>query len=68
MTKFLATNWKKSYLSLAVWLPVITYTGNAFVEAVVKEQFIPAPYVPVVLLVTGLIGKAIKQRSLSGDL
>ena len=60
----LINNWQKMYRSLAVILPTLAVFLLAIADAAMQTQLIPIEYMPVVVAVTGFIGRIIKQPKL----
>lgn len=63
----LVPNWQKMHKSLAVWFPVIATGAIEGARYALDMHIIPQQYTPAVVLVTGFVGRIIKQKSISGE-
>lgn len=61
----LIKNWKDMWQSYAVWLPTIATFLVLNTDYAVTANLVPAEYVPIVVLVSGFIGRIIKQSELN---
>lgn len=57
----LVSNWQKMYKSLAVVLPTVAVFAIALIGAATDSNLIPPEYMGFVVLVTGFLGRIIKQ-------
>lgn len=61
----LIKNWKDMWQSYAVWLPTIATFLLLNVDYALQANLVPVEYVPIVVLVSGFIGRIIKQSELN---
>ncbi len=57
-------DWQKMYKSLAVVLPTVAVFVLALIDAATQTQLIPPEYMGFVVLITGFIGRIIRQPKL----
>lgn len=50
--------------SLAVWLPTLLTILVVVLDAVVQAQVIPTVWIPLVVFISGFLGRIIKQPSI----
>ena len=63
----LINNWTEMYKSLAVIMPTVL-TGLYVISTYALEQnIIPVEYVPFVVLISGFVGRIIKQDNIKGS-
>lgn len=60
----LVNNWVQVYKSLAVWLPTLAVFALAMIDAAIQTNLVPVQYMPIVVAVSGFIGRVIKQDSM----
>ena len=60
----LIQDWQKMYKSLAVILPTVVVFALAIIGAATDSNLIPPEYMGFVVLVTGFLGRIIKQPKL----
>lgn len=61
---FIVNNWQKMWQSLAVILPIIVAVLYALINSVVDANLIPLEWLPIVMIVSGYLGRIIKQPKL----
>lgn len=57
----LVSNWKEAYKSLAVILPTLAVFALSLLDAAMQTNLVPVEYLPIVVAVSGFIGRIIKQ-------
>jgi hypothetical protein len=57
-------NWSKMYKSLSVILPIIVAVLYALINSVVDANLMPVEFLPVAMIISGYLGRIIKQDSL----
>lgn len=63
----LIKNWSKMWSSLAVILPTIATLLIVIADYLLQANLVPIAYVPLVVMVTGFIGRIIKQKGLGNE-
>ena len=62
----LVQNWAKAYKSLAVILPTLAVFALSLLDAAMQTNLVPAEYLPIVVAISGFVGRIIKQPSMRG--
>lgn len=60
----LVSNWKEAYKSLAVILPTLAVFVLSLLDAAMQTNLVPVEYLPIVVAVSGFIGRIVKQPSI----
>ena len=60
----LISNWQKMWKSLAVILPFITTVVYAVITYYIDANLIPVGFLPVAIVISGYLGRIIKQPKL----
>ena len=60
----LINNWQKMWKSLAVILPTLATIAITAADYALQTNLVPVAYIPVVVAVTGFVGRIIQQNSL----
>ena len=60
----LINNWSSMYKSLSVILPIIMAVLYALITSVVDADLIPIEFLPIAMIVSGYLGRIIKQPKL----
>lgn len=63
----LIKNWSKMWASLAVILPTLATLLIVIADYLLQANLVPIAYVPLVVMVTGFIGRIIKQKGLGNE-
>lgn len=63
----LINNWQKMWKSLAVILPTLATLLIVIADYLLQANLVPIAYVPLVVMVTGFIGRIIKQKGLENE-
>ena len=63
----LVQNWTKAYKSLAVILPTLAVFALSLLDAAMQTNLVPAEYLPIVVAISGFIGRIIKQPKIGID-
>lgn len=61
---FIVKNWSKMWKSLAVILPIVVAVLYALINGVVDANLIPLEWLPIAMIVSGFLGRIIKQPKL----
>ena len=67
MKNILVRNWKKMWMSLAVVLPTVVTILLLGADAALDSGIIPVEYLPLVIFISGFIGRVISQPSLNNQ-
>ena len=68
MKNILVRNWKKMWMSLAVVLPTVVTILLLGADAALDSGIIPVEYLPLVIFISGFIGRVISQPNLDTSL
>ena len=60
----LVKNWQKAYKSLAVLLPTVAVFLLYMIEAAMQTNLVPEQWLPVVVFISGFIGRIVKQPNI----
>lgn len=61
---FIVKNWSKMWQSLAVILPSVVAVLYALINGFVDANLIPLEWLPIAMIVSGFLGRIIKQPKL----
>ena len=57
-------NWKDMWQSYAIWLPALATFVVLNGDYMLQYNLVPDDFIPMVVLVTGFLGRVIKQPSM----